>query len=56
MSLYEKIVNEYPELIELPHLFIDGTISLRNDGDEIGDYIEIWNYEKPIPNGLKIGK
>lgn len=55
MNLYEKIICEYPEL-ENSILFKNGTITLRNDADEFGDYIFEWNYEKPIPTGLKLGK
>lgn len=48
MSLYDKIVNLYPELLEIkPDPFEDGTIILQNDG--YGDYIKAWNYNKPQP-------
>lgn len=53
MTLYETIIAEYPEL-ENTRSFRDGTIVLQNDGE--GDYIALWNYEKPIPKGLKVGK
>jgi len=33
-----------------------GSIILRNDSDETGDYIERWDYSKPIPDGLTLGK
>ena len=60
MNLYEKIVEAYPELggsFPTPlDLFSNGTISLRDDSDGAGAYIETWNYEKPIPAGLKLGK
>jgi uncharacterized protein YydD (DUF2326 family) len=42
MSLYEKILVLYPELISKD--FENGNIRLRNDGDERGDYIEMWNH------------
>lgn len=55
MSLYELIISKYPEL-ENTASFYDGTIILQNDADEAGDYIKEWNYSKPIPAGLKLGK
>lgn len=54
MTLYEKIVEMYPKLTKQE--FIDGTIHLQNDSDGIGDYIKVWNYSEPIPDGLKLGK
>jgi hypothetical protein len=54
-SLYEKIVEVYPEL-ENSMEFIKGSICLRNDSDGVGDYIEKWEYTEPIPKGLKLGK
>jgi len=56
MTLFDKIVEKYPELLDTPEIFSTGIISLRNDGDDHGDYIETWNYEKSLPKGLKIGK
>jgi hypothetical protein len=53
MTLWEKIVAVYSELTDKDFI-VGGCISLRNDGD--GDYIERWDYEKPIPEGLKLGK
>jgi hypothetical protein len=54
LTLFEKIKNAYPELTDDD--FLDGTIRLRNDLDGLGDYIEKWEYDKPIPDGLKLGK
>ena len=54
-SLYEKIVEVYPELSFSP-LFGDGTIWLQDDSDGKGAYIREWNYSKPIPEGLTLGK
>ena len=56
ITLIEKILNEYPELLNNSDIFRNGTITLMNDSDGFGDYIESWNYEKPIPKGLKLGK
>ena len=55
MTIYDTIITAYPELID-SLAFRDGTISLRNDSDGAGDYIAKWDYSKPIPAGLKLGK
>lgn len=55
MGLKEIIVENYPELDDGTPLFELGII-LRDDSDGEGAYIEKWNYEKPIPKGLKLGK
>jgi hypothetical protein len=55
MELWEKIQLAYPEL-EKSNSFFDGTICLQNDLDGFGDYIREWNYLKPIPDGLTLGK
>jgi hypothetical protein len=55
MTLYEKIIDSYPELKNTED-FNNGTIILQNDSDGAGDYIAQWNYSKPIPDGLKLGK
>jgi len=54
MTLYEKIMASYPELTN--DNFVKDLIVLRNDADGLGDYIEKWDYEQPIPNGLSLGK
>jgi hypothetical protein len=53
-SLYHVIIQAYPELTADD--FFNGTIALRDDSDGLGAYIEIWNYEQPIPEGLTLGK
>lgn len=53
--LYNEIINVFPEL-ENSYLFSDGTIILQNDSDGTGDYIAVWNYEKPLPKNFKVGK
>lgn len=55
MSLYDKIINAYPDLTDA-HFGDNGQIELRDDADGKGEYIAKWNYEKPIPDGLKLGK
>lgn len=56
MTLFEKIITAYPELSENRDPFMDGTIILQDDSDGEGAYIAEWNYSKPIPKGLKLGK
>lgn len=57
MSLYDEIIDSLPELAEKPEEFLlTGSILLRNDSDNFGDYIERWNYIKPLPKNLKLGK
>ncbi len=53
MSLYEQIIEVYPELTDDDFV---SKIVLQDDSDGLGDFIVAWNYEKPIPKGLKLGK
>jgi hypothetical protein len=55
MSLYDEIIKFYPELTLENFDRINGEIKLYDDGDGI-PYIKEWNYSKPIPDGLKLGK
>ncbi len=57
MTLYEQIVAVYPELAitSISDEFVNGTILLVDDGDGI-NYIKEWNYSKPLPEGMKLGK
>ena len=57
MDLYLQIISIYPELAitEEKDEFRDGSIRLQDDGDGI-QYIAKWEYSKPIPSGLKLGK
>ena len=54
-TLYQKIIEVYPEL-ENAIQFYNHSIILQNDSDGLGDFIAKWEYEKPIPTGLKLGK
>ena len=54
MDLFRQIKNAYPDITEAD-FFDDGKIRLRDDGDGI-QYIAKWDYEQPIPAGLKLGK
>ena len=51
MTLYEQIIEIFPELAEKPEEFVAGKIRLQNDGQ--GDFIAKWEYEKPLPKSLK---
>ena len=55
MNLYETIVSVYPELTA-SDFGLNGTIRLQDDSDGQGAYIAKWDYDKPIPAGLKLGK
>lgn len=55
MDLFTQIVQTYPELTSLDFNPKIGSILLRDDGDGI-QYIAKWEYSKPIPEGLKLGK
>ena len=57
MALYEDIINALPELADKPEEFgIGGSIVLRDDSDGAGAYIDKWEYSKPLPKGMKLGK
>jgi XkdW protein len=55
MELWEQIIEVYPE-IKATDNFIDLGIYLRDDSDGVGAYIAKWEYSKPIPEGLSLGK
>jgi hypothetical protein len=54
MELWQIIMEAYPDLT--PEDFGRGSIELRDDSDGQGAYIAKWEYSKPIPKGLKLGK
>jgi hypothetical protein len=55
MELWEKIITALPE-IKATDDFDSLGIVLQDDSDGQGAYIAKWEYSKPIPNGLKLGK
>jgi hypothetical protein len=55
MDLFTQITEAYPELTFMDFQPDFGSIGLKDDGDGI-QYISKWNYSKPIPKGLKLGK
>jgi hypothetical protein len=57
MDLSTQITEAYPELADNNYAaFSDGRIRLQDDADGLGAYIAKWEYAKPIPDGLKLGK
>ena len=54
-DLFQKITEIYPELESKNFHWDSGEICLFDDGDGI-QYIAKWEYHKPIPDGLKLGK
>ncbi len=56
MSLYDDLVDALPELTESDFAPTTGTIVLQDDSDGVGAYIAKWDYSKPIPEGLTLGK
>lgn len=58
MELWKKIVETYPELANnnFEAFSSSGSITLLDDSDGIGAYIAKWEYSKPIPEGLTLGK
>ncbi len=55
MDLFDTILETYSELTAADFLPGQGTILLKDDGDGVA-YIAKWDYSKPIPKGLKLGK
>jgi hypothetical protein len=54
MTIIETIKTTYPELENVD--LLDVGIALQDDSDKMGIFIAEWNYSKPIPDGLKVGK
>ena len=52
--MLETILESYPELTGKD--FLENGIVLQDDSDGLGAYIAQWEYSKPIPDGLKLGK
>ena len=53
MTLYEKIISIYPELVDFD--FASGIITLQNDSDGKGDYIAKWEHTLPKPTDEQLG-
>jgi hypothetical protein len=54
MTIQETIYAAYPEL-ENSDLMSLGIV-LQDDSDELGAFVAKWDYTKPLPAGLKLGK
>jgi hypothetical protein len=55
MDLFTQITTAYSELTYADFDPDKGSILLQDDGDGV-PYIKKWEYSKPIPEGLKLGK
>jgi hypothetical protein len=55
MSLAEQIIEALPELTLDDFVPSKQNIVVFDDGDGI-EYITLWNYSKPMPEGFKLGK
>jgi hypothetical protein len=55
MDLFTQITDVYSELVNEDFHPKTGSILLVDDGDGV-QYIAKWEYSKPIPDGLKLGK
>jgi len=55
MTIYKTVLASYPEL-ENSDVFVNNIIVIQDDSDGVGAYIAKWEYSKPIPTGLKLGK
>jgi len=55
MELWEEIIEAYPEINPTDDFRALG-IYLQDDVDGNGAYIAKWEYDKPTPAGLKLGK
>lgn len=55
MTLVEKIIAAYPEISRLDDFRKLGIV-LVDDADGKGAYIAKWEYSKPLPEGMKVGK
>jgi hypothetical protein len=55
MDLFTQIASIYPELTVSDFAPANGSIQLKDDGDGV-QYIAVWDYSKPLPDGMKVGK
>jgi hypothetical protein len=56
MSIFNKIIEAYTELAENELKAFEKIVVLQDDADGNGVYLAQWNYDKPIPDGLTLGK
>lgn len=55
MTIYDTIIDTYPELTTADFVPHSGSIVLADDGDGVV-YVAKWEYSKPLPEGIKVGK
>lgn len=53
--MWKTIIDVYSELKDFDFHPLTGSILLADDGDGV-QYIAKWEYTKPLPAGLKVGK
>ena len=56
MELWQQIIEAYPQLADNGYSAFTKEIILQDDSDGLGAYIAKWDYYKPIPEGLTLGK
>jgi len=56
MELWEQIIEAYPEIKPTDNFAKQHGIYLEDDSNGLGAYIAKWEYSKPIPEGLTLGK
>ena len=55
MDYWKIIIEAYPELTNADFQPNAGKINIRDNGDG-NQYLSKWDFEKPIPEGLKLIK
>ena len=56
MNIVDLIRSVYPELTDDDFAPNTAIICINDDSDGQGQYISKWEYSKPIPDGLTLGK
>lgn len=49
-DVYLGIITIYPELANNHIIFTNGTITIRDESDGKGPFVDKWNYSKPQPS------
>jgi hypothetical protein len=49
-DIHLGVITIYPELANNTLIFTNGTITIRDDSDGKGPYIDTWKYDKPQPS------
>ncbi len=57
MSLYDDLIAALPNEVDAINYAISlNQIVIQNDSDDLGDFIAVWDFAKPLPKGFKVGK